>query len=311
MLLHDSDEFPDLIAVVARAEGIDPGLVEKDYWIMHSLWGLQQLGLVFELKGGTSLSKGFGIIERFSEDIDIQIHPETALPVGRNQNKPGHVAARRDFYNGLAERIEISGIREVTRDEIFDDQHLRSAGIRLYYNSVNPLPDGVKQGILLEAGFDQVAPNRERMITSWAYERAATSGIDDLTDNRAHDVPCYEPGYTFVEKLQTISTKYRRHLEDGGMPQNFMRHYYDVYCLLADESVQNFIGTEAYTAHKVARFPAADEVRIARNPAFRLEDDATRARFATAYEGTQSLYYRGQPSLETILGRISEYLDRL
>ena len=41
---------------------------------MHCLWGLQQQGFQFELKGGTSLSKGFGIIERFSEDIDIQIH---------------------------------------------------------------------------------------------------------------------------------------------------------------------------------------------------------------------------------------------
>src|SRR3546814_9291118 len=48
--------------------------------------------------------------------------------------------------------------------------------------------------------------------------------------NRAFDVPCYEPGYTLVEKLQTISTKFRRHLEDGSMPQNFLRHYYDVYC---------------------------------------------------------------------------------
>src|SRR3546814_12492230 len=37
--------------------------------------------------------------------------------------------------------------------------------------------------------------------------------------NRAFDVPCYEPGYTLVEKLQTISTKFRRHLEDGSMPQ--------------------------------------------------------------------------------------------
>ncbi|MEA2882414.1 MAG: hypothetical protein QOH32_1670, partial [Bradyrhizobium sp.] len=42
----------------------------KDYWIMHSLYGLQKLGLIFELKGGTSLSKGFKIIDRFSEDID-------------------------------------------------------------------------------------------------------------------------------------------------------------------------------------------------------------------------------------------------
>jgi hypothetical protein len=72
--LHNHPEFADLIRIVASEMGIDPGLVEKDYWIMHCLYGLQQLGLTFELKGGTSLSKGFKIIGRFSEDIDNPIH---------------------------------------------------------------------------------------------------------------------------------------------------------------------------------------------------------------------------------------------
>ncbi len=66
--LHNDPEFKDLLAIVADKEGIDSTLVEKDYWIMHVLNGLQQLGIEFELKGGTSLSKGFGLIERFSED---------------------------------------------------------------------------------------------------------------------------------------------------------------------------------------------------------------------------------------------------
>jgi hypothetical protein len=53
MLLHDHKDFNDLIAAVSEAMGIDPSLVEKDYWIMHCLWGLQQQGFSFELKGGT------------------------------------------------------------------------------------------------------------------------------------------------------------------------------------------------------------------------------------------------------------------
>jgi hypothetical protein len=44
MLLHRRDDFGDFIAVVAKNERIDPNLFEKDYWIIHSLWGLQQLG---------------------------------------------------------------------------------------------------------------------------------------------------------------------------------------------------------------------------------------------------------------------------
>lgn len=312
MLLHDHEDFDDLLAVVSREQAIDPGLVEKDYWIMHALWGLQQLGFRFELKGGTSLSKGHGLIHRFSEDIDILIHPDTDdLPTGKNQNKPAHIEARRSFYDGLPAKITIPGISGVERDDTFDDQRLRSAGIRLRYDSRNPPPEGVKDGILLEAGFDQVAPNRPCLISSWAYDKAAAIGLPDLTDNRAFDVLCYEPGYTLVEKLQTISTKFRRHLDDGSMPQNFLRHYYDVYCLLGDADVQAFIGTEAYAAHKDARFPAADNKVIAENPAFELSGQATRDRFARAYAATSALYYRGQPSLDDILGRIQEYADRL
>jgi len=52
---------------------------------MHALWGLQRLGFRFELKGGTSLPKGHGLIHRFSEDIDILIQPDLDdLPTGKN-----------------------------------------------------------------------------------------------------------------------------------------------------------------------------------------------------------------------------------
>src|SRR4030081_4123786 len=91
--LHNHPEFADLLRIVAQEKGIDPALIEKDYWIMHCLYGLQQLGLSFELKGGTSLSKGFQIIDRFSEDIDIRIDPpaDRQVKTGPNQNKPAHV----------------------------------------------------------------------------------------------------------------------------------------------------------------------------------------------------------------------------
>ena len=60
--LHERRDFDQLLSVVADERGLDPVLVEKDYWIMHCLWGLQAQGFQFELKGGTSLSKGFGVI---------------------------------------------------------------------------------------------------------------------------------------------------------------------------------------------------------------------------------------------------------
>ena len=79
--LHKHKQFHDLINIVSEKMGIEPGLVEKDYWIMHVLFGLKKQGFQFELKGGTSLSKGFGIIARLSEDIDIHILPPKELGV--------------------------------------------------------------------------------------------------------------------------------------------------------------------------------------------------------------------------------------
>jgi hypothetical protein len=95
---------------------------------MHALWALQQHGFAFELKGGTSLSKGYGLIHRFSEDIDILIHPEAPLPVGRNHDKPAHVEQRRAFFDGLPARLALPGFVEVVRDPAFDDVRMRAPG---------------------------------------------------------------------------------------------------------------------------------------------------------------------------------------
>ena len=56
--LRNHPEFQQLLRAVEHEKGIDSSLIEKDYWIMHVLYGLQQGSFDFELKGGTSLSKG-------------------------------------------------------------------------------------------------------------------------------------------------------------------------------------------------------------------------------------------------------------
>lgn len=240
--------------------GLDPMLVEKDYWIMHALWGLQAQGFVFELMGGTSLSKGFRVIHRFSEDIDIRIDPPIDMDVktGANQDKPAHIASRKAYYDELAKRISIPGIVSIERDTFFDDQKMRSAGIRLLYSPRANTVSGIKDGILLELGFDDTVPNRPVTISSWAWDFAIDRGAV-VFDNRAVDVPCYAPTHTFVEKLQTISTKYRLLAEVRAFPANFLRHYYDVYCLLELQEVQDFMRTPAYQVRKVKRFRSGDE----------------------------------------------------
>lgn len=310
--LHERRDFDQLLSVVASERGLDPMLVEKDYWIMHCLWGLQAQGFEFELKGGTSLSKGFGVIHRFSEDIDIRIAPPDGMGVkmGRNQDKPAHVASRRAYYDALATRIRMPGIDSVERDTFFDDDKMRSAGIRLVYTPRTAALAGVKDGILLELGFDDTAPNRQVTISSWALDVAIERGVK-VFNNRALNVPCYAPTHTFVEKLQTVSTKYRRLGDAQEFPANFLRHYYDVYCLLGLQEIQDFMLEPAYQTRKAQRFRSGDELVIAKNPAFTLDDPVQQERFAREYRKTSALYYQGQPDFDLLVARIRQYIDAM
>jgi hypothetical protein len=278
---------------------------------MHSLYGLQKLGMKFELKGGTSLSKGFQIINRFSENIDIRIDSpaDQHVKTKKSQTKFKHVQSRKNFYDWLAKAIKIDGIDTVERDTAFDNKDFFSGGIRLRYKSLTPPVEGLKDGILLEVGFDTVTPNTAKDISSWAYDYAVDKV--DIIDNRAKAVACYDPGYTLVEKLQTISTKFRRQQEKKEFPANFMRHYYDVYSLLQRPAVQAFIGTDAYKAHKTERFPKADNQIIAENQAFILSDPDTRASYKSAYDATTALYYKDKPTFEQILKVIGDWASRL
>ena len=305
--LHKNEEFSDLIREVAGDIDVNPALVEKDYWIMHSLYSLQQMEFSFQFKGGTSLSKGHGIIERFSEDIDIRIEPPADMTVATNPNqqKPQHVKSRRDFYDWLADKIVIDGIAAVERDPEFDDKrHSRNGAIRLRYDTCTKALAGIRTDVLLEVGFANVIPNSPCTISSWVYDRAMREGFD-IEDNRAIDVACYHPGYTFLEKLQAISTKFRKQQERDSKI-DFTRHYYDIYYLLSNSEVRNFIGTEDYKAYKKKCFRRADSSVLAENEAFLMTDPKVREIYARVFEGPNNLFYRPRPSFEQVMETIAE-----
>jgi hypothetical protein len=310
--LHDRDDFHELLDTVALEQRInDPALVEKDYWIMHALYGLKELGFTFALKGGTSLSKGLGIIDRFSEDIDIWIAPFDDIPVfsGPNHDKEAHIQSRRAFFEKLQTKIRIPGFVSVERDTNYDDDRLRNAGLRLFYDSRYGAVEGLKDGVLLEVGFDTISPNTPRDITSWAFDFALNRRLD-LTDNRAVAIACYNPEYTFVEKLQTVLKKFRQFRESGSVPRNFLRHYYDIHQLLNINAVQAFIGTPEYLEHKRVRFRSENQ-NLSETDAFTLRDEPTRKLFEAEYKKTAPLYYRGQVPLDEIIRRIAKDLTRL
>lgn len=99
-LFRDSNEFgPTLDAAAERLE-ISATAIEKDYWVSQILFELARgFGNDFIFKGGTSLSKAYRIVERFSEDIDVLV-----LPAQRGRGTTGQAAERNGCDRGLGHR---------------------------------------------------------------------------------------------------------------------------------------------------------------------------------------------------------------
>lgn len=306
MFVHELSDFEELIRKISSDKSIEPYLVEKDYWIMHALWGLQQQGYDFELKGGTSLSKGYKIIDRFSEDIDVKIiAPNQEIPIGKNHDRKSQISKREKYFDGLSKEIKIPGMT-VRRDKEFDDEKFRSAGIRLEYQTHFSVLNGVKDGVLLEVGFDTTTPNQPIDFDSWAYIEAINVE-SNLTDNRAKAIKCYLPEFTFVEKLQAITRKVRQQKESGEFQTNFLRHFYDIHRLYQVHSVRSFIGTEPYINHKKDRFAGADNPDLNANLAFNLDSDHTLfEQYKRKFQGIENLFISDVPSFDEIYASIKE-----
>ena len=90
MKLHLNKElFNEAIRITAQQMDIQPIYVEKDYWVTLVLHTLYHSAVKDEVifKGGTSLSKCFGLIDRFSEDIDLVVLREEGDSGNKLTNK--------------------------------------------------------------------------------------------------------------------------------------------------------------------------------------------------------------------------------
>jgi len=90
--LHNHPQFADLIRIVAEEKSIDPALVEKDYWIMHCIYGLDELGFIFQLKGGTSIN--LPCYFRIGTDCSIPRRSMPSLFSGTNLLRPARWFSR-------------------------------------------------------------------------------------------------------------------------------------------------------------------------------------------------------------------------
>lgn len=228
-LIREDKDFPNAIARAARElGGLDPAFVEKDYWVTQVLRALHTSfphGLTF--KGGTSLSKGYGIIERFSEDIDILVVPVADASI---RDLEDHLRA---ITAAVAASLELEW-REARAPSRGRDGS--RGDLIIYPPRVGAVRvPGIREGaVLLETGYGEGhEPSEVVTITPLL---CAPLGIEPAAydDTRPFRSRALEPRRTLIEKLFALhhiaTTFVEGHAREG---EPFGRHYYDVYKLLA------------------------------------------------------------------------------
>ncbi len=238
IFVHEDRDFDDLVQIVAKERGLAPGLVEKDYWVTHTLWALHAAGFEVWFKGGTSLSKGFGLIERFSEDLDLKLEPGTVgpLPSVSNWKSEGTraTAERKAFFEKLPGLLEVPGALAALDPEVAD-KSWRGASIRVAYPGHHLANLGVMAPFVrLEIGDARVTPSVSRDMTSFVHEKlGGLAQFSAFKDNRPMAVRCVHPLVTLIEKLDAL---HRRVRNEKVEPASFVRHFEDAARVIAAEA---------------------------------------------------------------------------
>ncbi len=310
--IHDDADFAVLIQTVADARRIAAALVEKDYWVTHTLWALHQTGLEIWFKGGTALSKGYGIIERFSEDVDL------CIKSGNVENLPavtswtsannGPIASRVAFYTQLLDVLTIPGARVVIAPGGIDSRG-RSAAYFVEYagHFTGALPATMRPHVLIEVGDARVTPFVERRISSFVHDWLEAEGqLNGFMDNRPMGVRCLHPAAVLVEKLDAIRRRYHR---TPIVAREFIRHYEDAarIVLRLQQGEHGGIDVRAMMAEMVTMKQIAGPL-AASDAAFALDDGAARTELETAHAAIAPMFWGPRLSLAESCRLIREWL---
>lgn len=252
------DTPDDLFALVGEASdylGIPPEFVEKDYWVTELLRSVAKPvdDAVVIFKGGTSLSKAFGLIERFSEDVDILVSIKNP-DFGKERV---HKILKR-ICTRAGEDLEIAAEHQVVRgSETGIHRNVR------YIYSARSAPEIVTEGVLLEIGRRGGDLPRERrslqsMVARYAIE-SGTAAEDEFEEFVPFETDVLSPERTLAEKLALL---HRLSVRDSGQGLAAGgRHLYDVYKLLSDHTTAVKLREDPAT---VARLAADADVQSER-----------------------------------------------
>lgn len=212
----------DIINDISQQTQIHPAYLEKDWYLVLTLNMLlstntDDLKLIFA--GGTSLSKGYGIISRFSEDIDFMVYGAENL--NRRQ--------RSNYRKDIIAQIDQNDLFSVVPDTIFAKDENRFFNFFInypkYYDSTQNLRDGIKVEVTVKPTYlEPITCEIKTFIGEYLPEAPIAT------------IPCVSPVETAANKLcglmWRLEIEYKKFLETGIFSdRNLMRHLHDLSAL--------------------------------------------------------------------------------
>ncbi|XZE19372.1 nucleotidyl transferase AbiEii/AbiGii toxin family protein [Pirellulaceae bacterium SH449] len=226
---------------------ISPVIIEKDFWVCWVLSTLFRSSFADQLvfKGGTSLSKVFNAVDRFSEDIDLSLSPEfLGLPVpspSRNQANKWMTRAEAACTDAVRDSIQPELVRLMERDLtaasvafsgdeqlVFEiDRQSNSPVLLFYYPTMLPAGlDYLKRSVKLEFGsLTEQRPTGRHPVSPWL-----ANTFPQAFPDWSCDVVALEIERTFWEKATILHAEFFRP-EGKPTPDRFSRHYADTVAL--------------------------------------------------------------------------------
>lgn len=317
---RDSREFGPTLDAAAERLGISATAVEKDYWVSQVVRVLaRDFGGDFVFKGGTSLSKGYRIVQRFSEDIDVLVLPgERGRGTVDKLMKQMSAAAAA----GIGGEASPVGGAESGRHRSYE----------VSYPATREPTALVRTSVLLEMGVRGGSHPHDPVAISCLLGdvlEAAGTDLSEFADLEPFEVVVLHPGRTLLEKLVHIHEVAVELAADAARQPDRRsgRHFYDVFQLLGDGRVLDLLADHEQveqiidSIEKTTRdhFGGSDDSDLrpaggfAASPAFDLDAEVS-LRLRAAYESTMPELYFGAgplPTWDAICGRVAERRDLL
>ncbi|WP_299211218.1 nucleotidyl transferase AbiEii/AbiGii toxin family protein [uncultured Tateyamaria sp.] len=249
----------DLFLTTAQRLGAPLINIEKDFWVCWTLNALYHRlpkgGPRLLFKGGTSLSKAYGLINRFSEDIDVTVfrddlgHPASPAELADLSNKKRKVAldAIAEDCRAYITTHMLASVSELLIEDTngegrveVDETDPSGQTLLVWYPRVDESDTGyVQAAIKIESGAKSALdPNKPRTITPYIADDV------DTLDLAVPDVTTIDAERTFWDKV-VIAHGLRNWFDRRGElkqdGQRISRHYYDLHCLLPTDVGSNSV----------------------------------------------------------------------